>query len=98
MPGPVLPHLPALVPLLPVRPKPTQPQLASPFVELAPGKGGARRRNRLELVPRPLDHGGVEPQAAHHPLGVALQPQALAIPATLSQSDAFRCGELRLIL
>jgi len=40
VPGPVLPHPPALVPLLPVRPKPTQAQLASPLVELTTRKGG----------------------------------------------------------
>jgi len=40
VPGPFLPHPPALVPLLPVRPKPTQAQLASPLVELTTRKGG----------------------------------------------------------
>src|SRR5215210_5120670 len=52
MPGPVLPHPPALIPLLAVRPKPPQPQLASPLVELAPGKGGARCRDRLPWASR----------------------------------------------
>src|SRR5215204_7146828 len=48
VPGPVLPHPPALVPLLPVRPKPTQPKIAALLVELAAGKGRPRRRDRLE--------------------------------------------------
>jgi hypothetical protein len=82
MPGP------ALVPLLPIRPKPTQAQLASPFVELAAGQGGARRRDRLLLALRPLDHGGVEPKATHHPLGAALQPQALPIPVMRDEVPA----------
>jgi hypothetical protein len=42
-----------------------------PPVELAPGKGRPRRRDRLPLAPRPLDHGGMEPEAAHHPLGAS---------------------------
>src|SRR5918994_6432479 len=69
VPGPVLPHAPALVPLLPVRPKPPQPKITALLVELAAGKGRPRRRDRLELVARSLDDGGMEPERTHHPLG-----------------------------
>ena len=93
VPGPVLPHPPALVPLLPVRPKPPQAEVAGLLIELASGKGRPRRRDRLELVPRPLNNRGVEPQATHHPLGAALQPQALAIP-----SCGIKCPERRPVL
>ena len=37
MPGPVLPHAPALVLLLAVGPKQTQAEIAAPLVELAAG-------------------------------------------------------------
>jgi hypothetical protein len=59
MPGPVLPHAPALVPLLPVRPKPPQPQLASPLVELAAGKGGACRSDRPPGAATQDGHGTI---------------------------------------
>jgi hypothetical protein len=72
--GPSTP--PALVPLLAMRPTPPQAQLASPLVEPAAGKGRPRRRDRLKLAIRPLDNGEMEPQRAHHRLGIALQ-QAL---------------------
>src|SRR5215210_6092913 len=47
VPGPVLPHAPALVPLLAVGPKPPQPEIAALLVELAASKGSPRRRDRL---------------------------------------------------
>ena len=47
MPGPVLPHSPALVPLFAVRPKPPQAEIAALLVELAARKGRPRRRDRL---------------------------------------------------
>jgi hypothetical protein len=48
--------------------------------ELAAGKRAARRRDRLELVARPLNDEGVEAEPAHHALGTGLEPQALAVP------------------
>src|SRR5215210_9231993 len=80
VPRPVLPHAPALVPLLAVRPKPPQPQAAALLVELAAGKGRPRRRDRLPLALRPLDHGRVEPKPAHHPLGAALSADVSSRP------------------
>ena len=59
MPGPVLPHAPALVPLLAVRPKPLEPEIASPLVELAAGERGARRRDRLKLTLGDVEDLGV---------------------------------------
>ena len=47
MPGPVLPHPPALVSLFAVGPKPPQAQAAALLVEPAARKGGPRRRDCL---------------------------------------------------
>ena len=51
VPRAVLPHSPALVPLLAVSPKPTQAEITAPLVELAAGQGSVRRRDRLPLAP-----------------------------------------------
>jgi hypothetical protein len=77
--GPVLPDPALVVPLLAIGAKPLKADRAGLLVELALGEGATRGRDRLELVPGPLDHGRVEPKPAHHPLGAALEPQALAV-------------------
>ena len=50
MPGPVLPHAPALVPLLPVRPKPPQAQVAALLVELANMISAEEQRLRFDTA------------------------------------------------
>ena len=77
VPGPVLPHPPALVPFLPVRPKPPQAQLANPLVELAPGKGRPRRRDRLPLAPGSLHDDRADPSELITPL---VPPPATGFP------------------
>src|SRR3954454_17631774 len=79
MPGPVLPDAAVIVPFLAEGPQALQPEPAALVVELAAREHGPRRRDRLELAPRPLHHTGPEPEPAHDTLRAALDPQALPV-------------------